>query len=442
MPQYPDRADLTEQRPLSGVWSWCGQLSNVARLSLKREFTAILPLTALWAVLHLQFCSFIGLKALDMTPGQLQYFMVINFLGFFLAGPLMGFLHKIPKMTAIAVSLTIASFALISILATSAAGETTRVNIFLAQIFIAQVCMALVFTLRTSIWRANYPSQHRGKIVVFIELFLSVGCFIVILIYTSLMDQFYLPFQTIYLISGICGLIAAWLFRRIRLRHEKAQLRKLDLAGVIPLKPWSGLNILRSDKRFAKFMSWQMLNGFTTMIIDMGVLALIMTDLFESSWTEGGLVLAAVPLLITAVAGLVWARFFDSLNIFAIRYYVALIWALSRIFLLIGVWQQNIAVVLFSRAITGVAMGGGKLAWRLGHMEFAPPNQDSLYMSAHVSLTGLRGLLAPVFGIFLYQLELKFFDSYGLALIALSTIGFLIAAKGFRNMQKNHHQSP
>ncbi|MCP4710387.1 MAG: MFS transporter [Planctomycetes bacterium] len=431
---------MNKQRLLSGVWSWRDHLSNVARLSLRREFTAIAPLTALWAVLHLQFCSFIGLKALDMTPGQLQCFMFINFLGFFFTGPIMGFLHKVPKMTATAVSLAIASFALISILITPTVGKNAIVIVFLAQIFIAQVCMALVFTLRTAIWRANYPNQHRGKIVVVIELFLSIGTFIVILIYTSLMDRLHLPFQAIYLTSGICGLIAAWLFSRIRLRHEKSQLRKLNNANVAPLKPWSGLTLLRSDKRFAKYMSWQMLNGFTTMIIDMGVLTLILTDLFDSSWTEGGLVLAAVPLLITAIASLVWARFFDSLDIFTIRYYVALTWILSRIFLFIGVWQKNIAIVLFSRAITGVAMGGGRLAWRLGHMEFAPQNQDSLYMSAHVSLTGFRGLIAPAFGIFLYQLELKYFGSYGLAVITLSTLGFIIAAQGFRSMQKNQQK--
>ncbi len=185
-----------------------------------------------------------------------------------------------------------------------------------------------------------------------------------------------------------------------------------------------------------------MLNGFTTMIIDMGVLALIMTDLFESSWTEGGLVLAAVPLLVTAVSSLIWARFFDTVNIFSIRYYVALTWILSRIFLIIGIWQHSIAIVLVSRAITGVAMGGGRLAWRLGHMEFAPPNQDSLYMSAHVSLTGLRGLFAPVIGIFLYQLELKYLDSSnGIGIISLSTVGFIIVALGFRNMQKNNRDA-
>ncbi len=431
-PQNP-RADLSDHT-FSGLWSWWAGLSQFTRLTVRREFIAIIPMTAFWAVLHLQFCSFIGQKALDMSRSQLQLFMVINFLGFLFAGSLMGMLQKTRKMAALALCLFIASITLITIVFTPAGGDTVRVYIFLTQIFIAQVCMGFVFTIRTSIWRANYPSQHRAKIVVLIELFLLVGCFIVILIYTSLMDRLHLPFQAIYLTSGLCGLTAAYFFSRIRLRHEKSLLRDLNKSSVVPLKPWAGLAVLRSDKRFARFMSWQMLNGSTTMIIDMGVLTLIMTELFDSTWTEGGLVLAAVPLLFTAVSSLIWARFFDSLNIFTIRYYAALTWALSRIILFIGVWQQNIAIVLVSRAITGIAMGGGRLAWRLGHMEFAPPDQDILYMSAHVSLTGLRGLLAPVIGIFLYQLELNLFGSYGIWLIALSGLGFIVAARGFRRM--------
>ena len=36
-------------------------------------------------------------------------------------------------------------------------------------------------------------------------------------------------------------------------------------------------------------------------------------------------------------------------------------------------------------------------------MEFAPKDQDALYMGTHVSLTGIRGIIAPFCGIALYQ---------------------------------------
>jgi hypothetical protein len=50
----------------------------------------------------------------------------------------------------------------------------------------------------------------------------------------------------------------------------------------------------------------------------------------------------------------------------------------------------------------GVARGGGSLAWQLGHNDFARPDQLSAYMGIHVTLTGVRGAIAPVLGMLLY----------------------------------------
>jgi hypothetical protein len=50
----------------------------------------------------------------------------------------------------------------------------------------------------------------------------------------------------------------------------------------------------------------------------------------------------------------------------------------------------------------GIARGGGTLAWQLGHNDFARQDQLAAYMGVHVTLTGLRGAIAPFLGILLY----------------------------------------
>jgi hypothetical protein len=62
------------------------------------------------------------------------------------------------------------------------------------------------------------------------------------------------------------------------------------------------------------------------------------------------------------------------------------------------------AVLLFAlRGIAnGLGSGGGALAWNLGHLDFARPEEAEIYMGIHVSLTGLRGLIAPLIGMWLY----------------------------------------
>ena len=60
-----------------------------------------------------------------------------------------------------------------------------------------------------------------------------------------------------------------------------------------------------------------------------------------------------------------------------------------------------VAAVCFTlRAIgQGLHQGGGSLAWTLGHLDFSRRHDAELYMGVHVTLTGLRGLIAPFVGV-------------------------------------------
>jgi hypothetical protein len=48
-------------------------------------------------------------------------------------------------------------------------------------------------------------------------------------------------------------------------------------------------------------------------------------------------------------------------------------------------------------------VGGGALAWNLGHLHFAPPEKAEIYMGVHVALSGARGLIAPLGGMWLWN---------------------------------------
>jgi len=78
----------------------------------------------------------------------------------------------------------------------------------------------------------------------------------------------------------------------------------------------------------------------------------------------------------------------------------------SLVFLLAAMsgwlWLMFVASLL-----TGIGNAGGVLAWNLGHQDFAPPGRDSQYMGVHVTLTGIRGLMAPFLAVGIYDI----FDS-------------------------------
>jgi hypothetical protein len=70
----------------------------------------------------------------------------------------------------------------------------------------------------------------------------------------------------------------------------------------------------------------------------------------------------------------------------------------------LGPTYLPIAVALFALRglLHGVSQGGGSLAWNLGHLHFAKADEAEVYMGIHVFLAGVRGLIAPLAGMWLW----------------------------------------
>ena len=50
-------------------------------------------------------------------------------------------------------------------------------------------------------------------------------------------------------------------------------------------------------------------------------------------------------------------------------------------------------------AVNGFAMAGVNMSWNMSSIHFAGNEDASMYQSLHVTITGIRGLLAPILGI-------------------------------------------
>ena len=85
--------------------------------------------------------------------------------------------------------------------------------------------------------------------------------------------------------------------------------------------------------------------------------------------------------------------------------------------------------------VLGAAQAGANLGWNLGHNDFGSPGRTQHYMGVHVSLTGLRGGLAPPLGVLAYMGPERAWPGsgeYALVLpVALTTAGAL----GFDRMR-------
>ena len=412
---------------------WFSHPSRKTRLCIRREFFASIPLAVVVGVLGTTFCGIVGRKGLHFSDGMIDLLMACNLSGLLFSGILIGFFHKTRKVSAYSKILGLLSLVVISISLIPGYDKDSAWGsyLFIFLILTAQICLALALTIRSSLWRANYPTNRRGKIVVFIYLCITC-CSSIVMAFAWAMDNWKVPFQVIYLIGGLAGLLAAWLASRIKVSRESRSLRSAGQSRQPALL--AGMAVLWEDRRFGKFMAWQMLNGFSTLVIETSVLVYLLTDVFKRNYYDCSII-AVIPPVVSGFSGIIWSRLFDKKDIFIMRFYGANLWAFSRLVLMLGVYLHSFEIVIISRLFTGVGMGVGQLTWRLGHMAFAPPEKDSLYMGAHISLTGLRGMLAPFVGTYLYYLECM--GENGVYLIGISALCQIVSGFGFLTMRKS-----
>ena len=93
----------------------------------------------------------------------------------------------------------------------------------------------------------------------------------------------------------------------------------------------------------------------------------------------------------------------DRVHVAQFRARQSLLWVVALILTMLGAVLGSILWLAISRIVMGIARGGGSLAWQLGHNDFAKPDQLSAYMGIHVTLTGVRGAIAPLSGMLLYS---------------------------------------
>ena len=83
----------------------------------------------------------------------------------------------------------------------------------------------------------------------------------------------------------------------------------------------------------------------------------------------------------------------------------------------------------------GAATAGAHIGWNLGHNDFASLGKVQQYMGVNVTLTGMRGLLAPPLGAIVYTLLERRAPGAGRFALLLPLGLTLTGAIGFNRMQ-------
>ncbi len=274
-----------------------------------------------------------------------------------------------------------------------------------AAMIASRLSWAGVITLRAAIWRANFPRHVRGRItgritVIYSLIIAAAAALIGVLI--SIWED---AWRLLFPLAGLAGLAAAYSYRRVRIRlgtrlrrqelHERAHRRGGQLRAAV--------RILQTDRWYRRYMMTMFVFGSGNLMV-VALLVILLTEQFGFGRFSQVMITTTLPLLTLAVFTPIWARRIDAVHILDYRARQAWTFVLSLgLFMVAAAAAQNWLFWVGSLTL-GAAFAGGKLGWNLGHNDFANDQQSTLYMGIHVTLTGIRGLLAPLTGVLVYQM--------------------------------------
>ncbi len=308
---------------------------------------------------------------------------------------------------------------------------------FIVQMAAAQVLLSGVVTMRSAIWRSNYPVDVRGHITARLQRVRTLLSVIGVQIAAAICDGDSEAYRYIFPISAAFGVCGVLLLSRVRVRRERAELGRIRAAttpgdlreGVVErfgfvalLSPGHVLGemsrVLKEDKRFARYCVAQFFHGIANLMTVPVVVAIVSRELQSGPrfgyWISTALLVGLPMLVLLGTLGR-WGKLFDRIGVLQFRVVNLYAWCAGLLFGLLGTLvlvgdrgdspgYYLLAVTMFvlRGLLYGVASGGGKIAWNLGHLHFAKAEQAEIYMGIHVFLTGIRGLAAPLFGMWLW----------------------------------------
>ena len=290
-------------------------------------------------------------------------------------------------------------------------------------VVLARVLMAGIVTLRSTVWRHNYPRHVRGRITANLTLLLGIMLLGAPLLGSVLLDFAPSGFRLLYPLGMAVALVGVVQHSRIRLRGEGALLRQeqrpngKDAAAELgeeavvepgPARP-GPIAVLRDDPLFRRYMVCQFFAGVSNMMLEPVVIDLVTarTASMPASFLLSIGLTQALPALLMITTLPMWAKLLDRVHITRFRALQSWLWVAWQLLIWAGaMWTGSLIggliLIALGRVTIGVARGAGALAWNLGHNDFASRELVAVYMGIHATLTGVRGAFAPFLGMALY----------------------------------------
>jgi len=250
-----------------------------------------------------------------------------------------------------------------------------------------------------SIFQANYDPEQRGAIFGYLNglqlLSILLGAFLGGMILNHEAQNYRLLIPA----AGLAGIGALLLYAFLPVRRMTYDQPLTTRIGVLDAYR-NFFTALFRDRPFGRMELCFLIYGFGIIMLDPLIVIFVVDDLkldYAQMATALGLVGQGTMLVAMPLLGRIYDRFHPT-AVLSASVLGLLCFPLTLYF------AHGVAGLYLAFLFRGVAMSGVNLVWNLGPIHFAQGKDSSNYMGVHMTLTGVRGLLAPIMGMGLYYL--------------------------------------
>jgi MFS family permease len=332
----------------------------------------------------------------------------------------------------VAALLTLKGLFAVSLIAVAAAPiSTVGLGLLVGAVVTARTIWCGIITIRAVIWRANFARHARTAFVARTQVVVALISATAGAAAGFVLDREPAAFRWIYAGAAILALAGLASFSRMRIRGQRRFCETERRTASHPaLRLGTIWQILREDRDYREYLVWLFVLGSGTLMATAPLILVLAQQLGVPEFTQV-LITASLPLLMIPLTTPFWARLLARRHAITYRAINGYLFVIAAATALAGATTASLPLLWLAAGLQGAAAAGGMLVWALAHNDFAPAGRSTEYLGLHVTLAGIRGLLAPLVGAGLYSwLESRQpgLGSWALAaplvLVAAGAIGF------------------
>ncbi|MFC1586962.1 MFS transporter [Planctomycetota bacterium] len=276
-------------------------------------------------------------------------------------------------------------------------------------IMMSGIGMSAFIPAANRIMQSNYSENIRGELVGYLFSRSTLTVIFCSLVFSYILDQFPQAYRILFPAGAVMGIIGAYAISCMPVhghRQSKSLPDEIRRRGTWPVlgdifvtplrESWQ---FLKTEKEFMKFEGFFFLYG-CGVISSWPLLTILLTDYLNLSYVKATIILAVIPNAVTLLLSPAMGRIYDRFNPLLIMSASTL---LLGFYTVIMFFAHSFTIALIGVFFQALGMLGVHFAWSLSSIYFAGDKPAEPFMSMHVSLTGLRGIIAPFLGVALAQ---------------------------------------